>query len=188
MIWRNGAFLPGPSRSFVEREILQTRYLKGFVAVVLLGCTSVDTKPMAESAKLRSADGEAGDYFGYALSTDGAHTIVGAYGDDDRGTNAGAAYIFATRNRNWNEEAKLIPLQAIPNEQVGMAVAISGDFAWVGSRGDIEQGPQTGSAYVFRRLDEGWVQVTRFRSRVVGVDDQYGLSIAVDGEIGRAHV
>ena len=161
---------------------MQTRYLKLSVAIVLLGCTSVDTKPMAESTKLRSADGEAGDYFGYALSSDGAHTIVGAYGDDDRGTNAGAAYIFATRNRKWNEETKLIPLQAIPNEQVGMAVAISGDFAWVGSRGDIERGPQTGSAYVFRRLDEGWVQVTRFRSRAVGVDDQYGLSIAVDGE------
>ena len=137
---------------------------------------------MPEAGKLRASDGDANDYFGYSVSTDGTRTIVGAYGDDDRGTNAGAAYVFVSRNRKWNEETKLLPIQASHNEQVGMAVAIDGDFAWVGSRGDIESGPQTGSAYVFRRFEDGWVQVARFRSRAAGSDDQYGLSVAVDGE------
>jgi len=137
---------------------------------------------MAESAKLRASDGEANDYFGYAVATDGKRAIVGAYGDDDRGVNAGAAYIFTNRNRKWNEETKLLPVQAQPNEQVGMAVGIDGDFAWVGSRGDIETGPQTGSAYVYRLFADGWVQVARFRSHEVDSDDQYGLSIAVDGD------
>ncbi len=145
-----------------------------------LGC-SPDSRPMAESAKLRASDGEANNYFGYVVATDGARAIVGAYGDDDRGANAGAAYVFAQTNHKWKEEAKLIPLQARPNEQVGMAVAIEGDFAWVGSRGDIEAGPQTGSAYVFRRFSDGWVQVGRFRSVNSDFDDQYGLSIAAGG-------
>lgn len=148
---------------------------------ILAGCTSVETKSMAESAKLRAADGEANDYLGYAVATDGTRAIAGAYGDDDRGTNAGAAYVFVNRNGKWREEAKLLPLQAITNDQVGMAVAIDGDFAWVGSRGDIERGPQSGSAYVFRRFADGWVQVARFRSQFPDSDDQYGLSLAVDG-------
>ena len=149
--------------------------------LLLLGC-SVDTKPLAESAKLKASDGEASDYFGYSVATDGNHTVVGAYGDDDRGQNAGAAYVFSSLNKKWQEKGKLIPRQAHHNEQIGMAVAVDGDFIWVGSRGDIESGPQSGSAYVFRRLDEGWVQVGQFRSPPSSGDDKYGLSIAIDGE------
>ncbi|HCK09553.1 MAG TPA: hypothetical protein DHW45_06730 [Candidatus Latescibacteria bacterium] len=149
---------------------------------LVVACGSADTRPLAESDKLRAAGGEPHDYFGYAVSTDGTHAIVGAYGDDDRGQNAGAAYIFSTRNKKWTEEAKLIPLQARPNEQIGIAVDISGDFAWVGSRGDIESGSKTGAAYVYRKLDEGWVQISTFRSHEFRADDLYGLSIAVDGD------
>lgn len=148
----------------------------------LVGCGAADTRTLPEADRLRASDGEANDYFGYAVATDGQRTIVGAYGDDDRGANAGAAYVYESRNGKWREEAKLIPLQARPNEQVGMAVAIDGDFAWVGSRGDIDSGTQTGSAYIFRRLDEGWVQVGGFRSLEPRSDDQYGLAMAVDGE------
>lgn len=157
------------------------RYAIVMILPLVAACTSVETKSMAEAGKLRAADGESNDYLGYAVATDGTRAIAGAYGDDDRGINAGAAYIFTNRNRKWTEEAKLLPVQARPNEQVGMAVAIDGDYAWVGSRGDIENGPQTGSAYVFQNFADGWVQIARFRSREWNSDDQYGLSIAVDG-------
>ncbi|MEE2752616.1 MAG: FG-GAP repeat protein [Candidatus Latescibacterota bacterium] len=152
------------------------------ILLVFSGCGQSKTKALAESAKLNASDGEPGDYFGYASSTDGTHAIVGAYGDDDRGENAGAAYVFSINNSKWQEDAKLIPLQAHPNEQIGIAVSISGDFAWVGSRGNVEQGLQTGSAYVFRKLDEGWVQVARFRSKAGNRDDRYGLAVSVDGD------
>jgi hypothetical protein len=155
-----------------------SRYTALLLLMTILSACSVETKSMTEAAKLRAADGEANDYLGYSVSTDGVRAIVGAYGDDDRGTNAGAAYIFSTRNRKWSEEAKLLPVQASQNEQVGMAVAIDGEFAWVGSRGDIENGPQTGSAYLFRHFEDGWVQIARFRSHASNTDDQYGLSVA----------
>ena len=49
-----------------------------------------------QQAKIVASDGANNDYFGYSvsISSDGKTAIVGAYGDDDRGTDAGSAYIF----------------------------------------------------------------------------------------------
>jgi hypothetical protein len=46
--------------------------------------------------KLTASDGAAYDYFGYSVSIsgDGLTAIVGAYRDDDNGTDSGSAYIF----------------------------------------------------------------------------------------------
>jgi predicted SPOUT superfamily RNA methylase MTH1 len=50
----------------------------------------------AEQAKLTASDGANSDYFGYsvAVSGDGSTAVIGAYGDDDRGSYRGSAYIF----------------------------------------------------------------------------------------------
>jgi len=46
--------------------------------------------------KLVASDGAADDCFGFsvAVSSDGARVVVGAYYDDDQGTNSGSAYVF----------------------------------------------------------------------------------------------
>lgn len=50
-----------------------------------------------EQAKLLASNGVAGDRLGYsiAINTNGTTIAVGTVYDDDKGTNAGAAYIFA---------------------------------------------------------------------------------------------
>jgi len=47
-----------------------------------------------EVEKLTAADGEAGDEFG-RVALAGSNALIGARGDDDRGSRAGAAYIFS---------------------------------------------------------------------------------------------
>jgi hypothetical protein len=39
-------------------------------------------------------DGAAGDYFGYSVAVDGGTAVIGAYGDDDKGSLSGSAYVF----------------------------------------------------------------------------------------------
>ena len=51
-----------------------------------------------EVKKLVASDAEAADYFGYSVSISGDTVVVGAYGEDSGGTDAGAAYVFA-----WTE-------------------------------------------------------------------------------------
>ena len=44
--------------------------------------------------KLTASDGAAGDYFGYSVAISDGYIIVGAFRDDDKRINAGAAYIY----------------------------------------------------------------------------------------------
>ena len=45
-------------------------------------------------AKLTAGDGAASDYFGWSVSIDGDTMVIGANGDDDKGSNSGSAYVF----------------------------------------------------------------------------------------------
>ena len=47
-----------------------------------------------EQQKLIASDGEAEHYFGYSVAVSGNTTVIGAYRDDDKGLNAGSAYIY----------------------------------------------------------------------------------------------
>ena len=49
-----------------------------------------------QQAKLTASDGAASDLFGWsvAVSGDGSTAVIGAYYDDDRGSNSGSAYVF----------------------------------------------------------------------------------------------
>ena len=48
-----------------------------------------------QEAKLLPSDGAAGDIFGWSVSISGGYAIVGAYENDDNGTDAGAAYMYS---------------------------------------------------------------------------------------------
>ena len=43
---------------------------------------------------LFASDGAAFDYFGYSVALSGGVLAVGAYGDNDAGTDSGAVYVF----------------------------------------------------------------------------------------------
>ena len=47
--------------------------------------------------KLIAGDGTAGDSFGYSVSVYGDTAVIGAMGDDDKGSNSGSAYVFSLR-------------------------------------------------------------------------------------------
>ncbi|MCP4373769.1 MAG: hypothetical protein GY797_37560, partial [Deltaproteobacteria bacterium] len=49
---------------------------------------------MTQTAKLTASDGATYDYFGRSVAVSGDTVVVGAYRDDDNGTDAGSAYVF----------------------------------------------------------------------------------------------
>ncbi len=100
-------------------------------------------------AKLLADDGASGDQFGWsvAISPDGIGAIVGAYLDDDNGTNSGSAYLFDTTT--GRQIAKLLPNDGAAEDFFGTSVAISGATAIVGAYGDDDNGNFSGSAYLF---------------------------------------
>lgn len=97
--------------------------------------------------KLVPSDGGAEDKFGSAVDVDGTLGIVGAFGDDDLGTNSGSAYVFDLAT--GQQVTKLLAADGEENDYFGISVAISGGLALVGASGEDENGASAGAAYLF---------------------------------------
>ncbi|MCH2161083.1 MAG: hypothetical protein MK085_04335 [Phycisphaerales bacterium] len=103
-----------------------------------------------EVAKLVSQDVSENDNFGTTVSISGEKVVVGAPGNDDNGNNSGSAYIFKrNRSGSWSEVAKLNASDGEDDDRFGGSASIAGETVVVGAHGDDDQGPGTGSAYIF---------------------------------------
>jgi hypothetical protein len=127
----------------------------------------------SQQAYLKASNAEAGDTFGWSVSVDGDHAVVGAIGEDsgivgDQNNNdrsgSGAGYVFTRSGGTWTQQAYL---KANPQDfgffgdLFGNAVAISGDLVGVGAywedsdatgiNGDPDNNSasQSGAAYIF---------------------------------------
>ena len=98
-------------------------------------------------AKLTASDASSGDDFGLSVAIGGSTVVVGAYCDDDAGTDSGSAYAFRTTD-GWDThtEIKLTASDAAAGDRFGMSVATDGDSVAVGA---YYKDDQTGAAYVF---------------------------------------
>jgi len=100
-----------------------------------------------EVGKLLPSDGAPITYFGHEVEIDGNLGIVGAFGAGSGGTRAGSAYIF---DLNTGQELhRLEPTDGAPVDYFGLTVGLSGSVALVGSYRDGDNGPYSGSAYLF---------------------------------------
>jgi hypothetical protein len=105
-----------------------------------------------EIAKLIAFDTEDGDTLGTSVAISGDTVVVGADGEDGRGTDRGAAYVFE-RNTDgadhWGQVEKLTAFDAADGDEFGVSVAVSGDTIVVGARYEDGAGTDRGAAYVF---------------------------------------
>ena len=97
-----------------------------------------------EEAKLLPSDGAGNDYFGYSVALDGDTAIMGAYGDDDNGSQSGSVYIFTRTGETWAEQTKLLPSDGADVDYFGFSVALDGDTALVGAIYDDDNGDSSG--------------------------------------------
>ena len=143
-----------------------------------------DASTGVQIAKLLPSDGANQDYFGISVAIDGDLVIVGAYRNDDNGSDSGSAYLFdATTGA---ELAKLLPDDGDSYDSFGSAVGISGDTVIVGARGDELSGTSTnsGSAYVFDVSDPlAPVQTHKLFPDDGSPATLFGNSLAISGEI-----
>ena len=139
--------------------------------------------------KLTASDVEADDYFGYSVAVNGDVAIVGALGEDAGGSLAGAAYVFE-RNEGganaWGEVKKLTATDAQIGDYFGCSVAVAGDVAVIGAYYEDAGGNKAGAAYIFERNAGGinaWGEVKKLTASDAQADDQFGKSVAVDGDV-----
>ena len=132
-----------------------------------------------EETMLIAGDGAEGYQCGFSVSMDGDRALVGAFGDDTNGLYAGSAYIFSLSGESWQQEAKLMPHDGELFDFFGWSVALSGDRALVGAFGD---DAETGAAYVFEFNGTTWQQTAKLTASGGAMFDDFGISVALDGD------
>ena len=141
-----------------------------------------DGESWTVQAKLTASDAAGGENFGNSVSISGDYAIVGAYEDDDDGTNSGSAYLFVRDGQNWTEQAKLTASDATTSDLFGWSVSISGDYAIVGAIWDDDAGGTAGSAYLFVRDGQSWTEQAELTASDAAAFDQFGYSVSISGE------
>ncbi|HEX3761692.1 MAG TPA: hypothetical protein VHW23_23500 [Kofleriaceae bacterium] len=148
-------------------------------------------QPSTQQAKLVASDGVDFDTFGFSVALSGDTAVIGANRNDERDTDAGAAYVFVRRGAAWTQQAKLTAADAGANENFGTSVAVSGDSALVGAIFDSDPGGSAlGAAYVFARSGTAWAQQAKLVPPDGVSDDQFGTSVALSGDtalVGAVH-
>lgn len=139
-----------------------------------------------EMQKITANDASSWNKFGQSVAISGDTAIIGACGDNDRGESAGAAYIFHFDGSNWSQSQKLTAFDGEAWDQFGQAVAISGDYAVIGAYGDSDNGPLSGSAYIFYYNGNNWLQYQKLIANDGSPWDNLGKSVAISANVAIA--
>ncbi len=135
----------------------------------------------SQQQKLTANDAAADDQFGHAVAISGDTAIIGAFTDDDSGSQSGSAYVFSYHGTIWNQQQKLTARDAAAYDYFGMAVAIFGDTAVIGAYGDDDNGAGSGSAYIFSYSGTSWIQQQKLIANDAATGDHFGYAVAVSG-------
>ncbi len=136
--------------------------------------------PLKEEALGSSVHvGSSQDQFGSRVAMSGNWAVVVANGDDERGTNAGAAFIYNFNGSAWNFVQKLIPATVGDNSEI-ITAAISGNTLILGapSHGNY------GAAFLFRFNGSIWVEGPTLAPSVVNASVRtmrFGYDVGISG-------
>ena len=127
--------------------------------------------------KLTASDASAGDQFGFSVSVHDDLVAVGARYNDDNGSNSGSAYVYEKVNGVWTE-TKLTASDASAGDQFGFSVSVYDDLVAVGARYNDDNGSNSGSAYVYEKVNGVWTE-TKLTASDAAANDWFGHSVSV---------
>ena len=120
------------------------------------------------------------DWFGWAVSLYGDVLAISADGDDDKGLNAGAVYMYTRANKTWTQRAKLLATDGTVGDRFGLFFALGERTLIIGTPFVSDQGIASGAAYVYSTTPKPVPvtpkNVTSPKSPLPGVSDPPAMS------------
>ena len=157
------------------------RLLICIFSLLLIGVSSSAAQTV--ETKVTPIDGAANDAFGFSVGVDNGVAIVGAYHDDDKGTDSGSAYIYRYNGVTWIQEQKINASDGANSDVFGWSVSISGDVALVGSILNDDRGLNSGSAYIYRYNGSSWIQEAKINASDGAAGDEFGNVVSIQGNV-----
>ena len=125
------------------------------------------------------------DYYGVSVAFDGEHIAIGSQRHDDNpaGSNRGAVYIYQSASSDagtgWHLQQKIIASDGANDDYFGQAVSIYKNTLVVGTYSDDTGATNAGSAYVFEKQNNRWVETQLLLSDDIQATDRFGYAVSV---------
>jgi len=129
----------------------------------------------AASLRLRPFDAFGEQEFGRVLALSGDDLVVGG-----RPGFQNAVYYFQRYSNQWYQLTKLEPWDDANIGWYGISLSIENDTIAIGASFDDYGAGDTGSVYVFKRIQSAWRYVSRLVSSTAAASDELGTSVAMD--------
>ncbi|MCW8802924.1 MAG: T9SS type A sorting domain-containing protein, partial [Ignavibacteriaceae bacterium] len=133
-----------------------------------------------QSQKLVPLQPGEGDNFGCSVSINGDYAVIGAMYDEEKGIDAGAAYIFQNQSGSWIQKQKLLASDGNVNHRFGAFVSIYGDYTVIGAPGSDGNESESGAAYIFKKDGENWVENKKIIAFEGHQNDAFGV-VTING-------
>lgn len=123
------------------------------------------------------------DYFGYAvkLSQNGDVLVVGSHGEDNRGTDSGAAYMYTRSGNTWSYVQELVPQGNDSYDNFGVWLSMTPDSSViaVGANREDTTAGDSGAVYIFEKSTNSntWRFVEKIKSTQITSSGRYGYGI-----------
>jgi hypothetical protein len=143
-----------------------------------------------QQAKLIASDGVTEERFGIELALEGDTALIGSE-TSDNGAYSGSVYVFTRTGTTWTQHQKLLASDGAALDWFGFYISLSGDTALFSAAQDDDNGANSGSAYVFTRIDTNWSQQAKLIASDGAVGDRFSeYAVSLDGDtalIGAAY-
>ena len=122
---------------------------------------------------------------GSSVAISGSYFIIGAPGQDQ---SAGAVYILEYNGKDW-DTIELRSIERDIDHRFGSSVAISGDYAIIGSFDRYFTEGGLGVVYIFERTSGGWAEIKKLQMEnnkgevdaQLSKESAFGVSVAIHG-------
>ncbi|MEO1061322.1 MAG: FG-GAP repeat protein [Actinomycetota bacterium] len=135
-----------------------------------------------QQRRLSAGDGANDDFYGWSVEVKGDTAIVGAYGDDDKGTDSGSAYLYTRSGSSWSLASKVTARDGTSGDWFGWDVETDDGRAVIGARR--ANSVNSGGAYIFVRQPGGtWSQTAELGASDGAMGDDFGEAVAIEGDV-----
>ncbi len=117
-----------------------------------------------------------------AVALSGDTLVASAPNDDDRATDAGAAYVFVRSGDTWSQQEKITAADGATQDWFGLGLDVDGDTLAVSAGDDDDHGDYSGSAYVFTRSGGDWSLQQKLNASDAKPGDYFGWPVDVQGD------
>jgi FG-GAP repeat/PEP-CTERM motif len=112
----------------------------------------------------------------------GDTAFISAPLSDDKGVDSGSVYIYHKQGEDWQLARKALASDGTAGDLFGRRIYVDGDYAVIAATSDDQNGAMSGSAYVFQRSGNDWVERQKLLAPNGAANDYLAWSVGIQGD------